>query len=718
MRHERADTRARFRTGAFRASALLCALLIVVVAAAGTSIADEPHPRTLWKAYPLDPHHPSGATSAPSATTGPRATPRQIPGSQQAVVRTESHLLEMIALGLAGFLTASLIAWRVSRRPAYVQAPARRIGRAAADGVADSFDPAAMAGVAVAGEAARELRFVQPMPDGATDAEPEYWVLKYGHGEAQQDDVATSPAAVNGRRRWASRPTPSTTGVAPSGASSPDPRDSEADGPPMPRLLASPSGVENGQAAASRGSGPPQPSVNGRRNRPHHDAADRQRRREAAEKREAEEKRRREAEEKQRREAEVKQRREAEENRRREAEEKRRREAEEKRRREAEEKQRREAEVKQRREAEENRRREAEEKQRREAEEKQRHEAEEKLRREAEEKQRHEAEERQRREAEERQRHEAEEKRRREAEEKRRRQAEEEQRRETERRRRETDEQQRGREAEERRGRIVEERSRRKAAVLRRRETSGALSNLPTPSPPDPEPDRSHTNDRRAQNAAPSGARRQQAVRKDAASASPGPAPPRPAPPGKQTSRRPVQQCAIVCDRSGPTAEFHLVPLDESGNGPPVTRSQSFAVSPSGAIADRGEARAAHDTLVSRLSAAGWRLEAHGTDWYEAVFTRDAPDELARRVDQCVVACRRHAREARFEALQLDDYGNATRLAASPAFGVRRLGSVRPTDEARAMHTALVGYLQRLGWEIQETSADEWFATALQRSRT
>jgi hypothetical protein len=179
--------------------------------------------------------------------------------------------------------------------------------------------------------------------------------------------------------------------------------------------------------------------------------------------------------------------------------------------------------------------------------------------------------------------------------------------------------------------------------------------------------------------------------------------------------RRRVEPREAVSRRSGESIELNVVPVEVSSARSRLARSRSFAFSAREAIIDRGRARAAFGSLVARFAAAGWRHEIRGTEWYEGVFVRDAPDEAAGRAERCVVRCRRSRGEARFEALRHDEFGNVVRLAASPSFAVRRLLRVRPTDEARAMHGALVGYLQRLGWEISEPSASEWFATALRR---
>jgi hypothetical protein len=183
-------------------------------------------------------------------------------------------------------------------------------------------------------------------------------------------------------------------------------------------------------------------------------------------------------------------------------------------------------------------------------------------------------------------------------------------------------------------------------------------------------------------------------------------------------ARGSVQRCAIVVGRSGPRAEFQVVLVDGPGEGPPLARSPAFRIPRSGVIADRGEARTAHSALVTQLNGAGWELESVGAEWHKAVFVRDEPDEAARRLEHCAIASGRNGRDVRFEALQLDDYGNARRLAASPSFTLRPLTPLRPTDEARAMHAMLVGYLQRQGWEVDESASDDWFGTRLRRSRT
>jgi hypothetical protein len=181
---------------------------------------------------------------------------------------------------------------------------------------------------------------------------------------------------------------------------------------------------------------------------------------------------------------------------------------------------------------------------------------------------------------------------------------------------------------------------------------------------------------------------------------------------------RPLQRCAIVCHRSGPTAQFAVVAVEgDSRDGPRTAWSPSFAVSPAGAVSHDRRARTAHDALVAQLAAVGWRQEESGGDWYEAVFVRDLPDGSGTSVDRATVVCGRLGREARFEAVQLDDYGNPTRLAASPPFSTGRRGTVRPTTEARALHDVLVRYLRRLGWEADQPSGD-WYATPLARERS
>jgi hypothetical protein len=181
---------------------------------------------------------------------------------------------------------------------------------------------------------------------------------------------------------------------------------------------------------------------------------------------------------------------------------------------------------------------------------------------------------------------------------------------------------------------------------------------------------------------------------------------------------RRLQRCVIVCHRTGPTARFAVVAVEgDSRDGPPTARSPSFAVSPARAVSRDRRARTAHDALVAQLAAVGWRQEDSGEEWYEAVFVRDIPERSGNSVNAAVV-CRRLGNEARFEAIQLDDYGNATRLAASPPFSARRRGSARPTAEARALHAALVRYLRRLGWEADQSPDGDWYATPLTREQS
>jgi len=180
-----------------------------------------------------------------------------------------------------------------------------------------------------------------------------------------------------------------------------------------------------------------------------------------------------------------------------------------------------------------------------------------------------------------------------------------------------------------------------------------------------------------------------------------------PAAESSSARRRRVEPREVVSGRSGGSTEFNVVPEELSSARSHSAQSRSVALNAREAISDRGRTRGAFGSLVDRVAAAGWRHQIRGAEWYEGVFVRDAPDEAAGRAEHCVVRCRRSRGEARFEALRHDEFGKVVRLAASPSFAVRRLLPVRPTDEARAMHGALVGYLQRVGWEISERSASE-----------
>ncbi len=86
-------------------------------------------------------------------------------------------------------------------------------------------------------------------------------------------------------------------------------------------------------------------------------------------------------------------------------------------------------------------------------------------------------------------------------------------------------------------------------------------------------------------------------------------------------------------------------------------------------------------------------------------------------VDRCIVACRRRGKKARFEAIEVAEGGDGTRVAASPLFAVRRSGRVKAKGEAPAMHAALVAYLQRRGWEAEASAGEDWFSTGFSRPR-
>jgi hypothetical protein len=194
---------------------------------------------------------------------------------------------------------------------------------------------------------------------------------------------------------------------------------------------------------------------------------------------------------------------------------------------------------------------------------------------------------------------------------------------------------------------------------------------------------------------------------------------------GSPASARAVQRCAIVVYCSGAMAEFHVVPVGQDGrDDSPVACSRSFALPPSGMAPGRDQRRcvpeavvAIHEDLVRQLAAVGWRREESDGAWYEAVFVRDAGAEA--EVERCAVTCRRHGRQAHFEARQWDDYGNQNVLASSPPLSLARWRRrVRPTQEARLLHDTLMRYLERECWEPRDSFDGRWYATTLVRPRT
>jgi hypothetical protein len=197
-----------------------------------------------------------------------------------------------------------------------------------------------------------------------------------------------------------------------------------------------------------------------------------------------------------------------------------------------------------------------------------------------------------------------------------------------------------------------------------------------------------------------------------------------PSRPASPAPSRVARRCAIVFQRSGPIAEFHVVPVGPDGrDGPPVAWSRSFPVPPSGVAADDDQRRSlpdavvgVHEDLVKQLAYVGWRREGSRGAWYETVFVRDAGEELD--VERCAVACPRNRRHAHFEARQFDDYGNEKVLASSPPLSLswwRR--DVPSTTEARLLHSTLMRYLEREGWEAADGPEKQWYAATLVRRR-
>ncbi len=180
--------------------------------------------------------------------------------------------------------------------------------------------------------------------------------------------------------------------------------------------------------------------------------------------------------------------------------------------------------------------------------------------------------------------------------------------------------------------------------------------------------------------------------------------------------RRRQEWCAIVFGGAKRQGEFRVVVLDNGGQRRVVARSSSFRASRSGRVSHRGSAKEAHDLLVKRLLALGWRpVASRSRRWHDTAFTRTAPSG-DRPVERLLIICRHDRLAARFQAARFDELGNATIVAESSPFRALHVrGSMKLARRAAKVHHALLERLQADGWQTTEGTGVEWYGHVLEK---
>jgi HEAT repeat protein len=174
-----------------------------------------------------------------------------------------------------------------------------------------------------------------------------------------------------------------------------------------------------------------------------------------------------------------------------------------------------------------------------------------------------------------------------------------------------------------------------------------------------------------------------------------------------------MEWCAIVYTRQRRQAEFQVVVIEKDGSRRHVGGSPTFRAPMFGAVRRRGKAQAAHEVLVTRLTASGWRPVDAGGAWHELGFIRSGGEEGS--TARSLVTAVREAGSARFVAEGFDAYGNPTRLGRSDLFPARQRRPVPRTEEAEAAHEELLQHLESEGWNIVGSAGADWFSIALER---
>lgn len=190
------------------------------------------------------------------------------------------------------------------------------------------------------------------------------------------------------------------------------------------------------------------------------------------------------------------------------------------------------------------------------------------------------------------------------------------------------------------------------------------------------------------------------------------------APPTDGTDR--PEWCSIVFARMPQGGEFQVLTVEEGGRRKFVARSDPFRmplscrILPLRRLPNVGAPRRAHDLLVKRLVASGWRQMRTRGRWHDTALLRTRPAPQ----DRIMVGWRREGTTARFHAETLDTFGNVRSVSQSQPFAINpRPGGLRPTDRARAAHAQLLRELSAQGWASAGEPSPEWYANVLERPR-
>lgn len=170
--------------------------------------------------------------------------------------------------------------------------------------------------------------------------------------------------------------------------------------------------------------------------------------------------------------------------------------------------------------------------------------------------------------------------------------------------------------------------------------------------------------------------------------------------------------CAIVLKRIGRSGRFEVVAVSERGERHAVAESPAFKLSRSGRASERGQAKAAHARLAGQLAAVGWTPVITRGRWHDSSFVQ-ARDDVPHQ-SYLLIGLTRARSVGRFQADEMDAYGNATLVEQSEEFEVFLTESdVIATEAARSAHEHLVMKLVEAGWMPDGVARGEWYAAAM-----
>lgn len=171
--------------------------------------------------------------------------------------------------------------------------------------------------------------------------------------------------------------------------------------------------------------------------------------------------------------------------------------------------------------------------------------------------------------------------------------------------------------------------------------------------------------------------------------------------------------------------EFHVLAVEVGGRRKVVARSQPFRTAlwcrilSLRRLPHLGAPRRAHDLLVKRLVASGWRQMQTRGRWHDTALLRTRPGPQSGEQERAVIWCRRGGPTAQFYAEALDTYGNVTSEAQSEPFSINPWSvRLRPTYDARAAHEQFLEQLSSDGWASAGEPTWAWYAQVLERPRS